>query len=240
MKSLETVSWGAEAFDNLSGGLPAHLFSVVETPDYHSGNIVLGKFLFDGLRRGEQCVLVTFDSAGTYLANFLNWELDFEKYLRSGQFIFLNYQPNIGYEIGLTHDYTGLMSEIRHLCGGALPSRVGFQQVDALTNLNSPFLMNASVQKMAAAALLEAESGPTLLGQFVNFRDSTHHDLSIVFQKTVHGYFSLVQPDPLAPSLHTFQAKKVPWFNFIRQPVPVTLIEGVGFQSETNQRRQVG
>jgi hypothetical protein len=81
--------------------------------------------------------------------------------------------------------------------------------------------------------VVSAESnGSTVLGQFVKFQDQTHHDLSVAFQKTVHGYFSLEQHDPLLPTKYTFQAKKVPWFNFVKQPKVVDLVEGEGFVSE--------
>lgn len=239
MKRLDTINWGIQPFDQISGGLPAHLISIVETPDYHSGNVVLGQYLYDGLKKGERCALITFDTANSFLENFSYWDFDFKKYLISEQFVLLNYQPNVTYEAGLTHDYDAIISEIQHLCCGEMPQRLAFQQVDAMMNLNNQILMNASAQKLSAAARTQGAIGATILGQFVNFQDKTHHDLSIALQKTVHGYFSLQKPDPLMASQYQFQVKKLPWFNFVKQPSRVVLTEVDGFQNENAVRNKV-
>ncbi len=233
---LENLSWGTEVFDNLSGGVPAHLMSVVETPDHHSGNIVLGQFIYDGLKKGERCVLITFESPLSFLENFYHWDLNFKDYLSSEQFIFLNYQPNIAYEAGLTHDYDSILTEVRQMCGGQMPQRLVIHQVDTLVNLNNPLLINVSAQKLAAAALSYGTDRPTILGQFVKFDDETHKNLAVAFQKTAHGYFAITQPDPLLPHKYSFQAKKIPWFNFVKQPTAVNLVEGEGFKSDGSQR----
>ncbi len=236
---LEAVSWGTEAFDRLSGGVPAQLMSVLETPDHHSGNVVLGQFIYEGLRQGESCALISFESPLSFLENFRNWDIDFTDYLESEKFYFLNYQPNIAYEAGLTHDYESILNEIRGMCGGKMPQRVVIHQVDTLVNLNNPLLINVSAQKLAAAALSYGHERPTILGQFVRFDDKMHRDLAVAFQKTAHGYFSLTQPDPLLPNKYNFQAKKIPWFNFVKQATVVQLTEGEGFRGEGSQQHQV-
>jgi len=241
MSDIAAVSWGIKPFDQLSGGVPAHLFNVVETPDFHSGSVILGQFIHEGLRQGERCAIITFESATSFLENFANWDLRFHEYLVNEQLYFLNYQPNVGYEAGLTHDYDSLLNEVSAMCSHQMPHRLALHQVDTLVNLNNAFLMNTSAQKLSAAAVSMAGKGqgPTILGQFVKFDDATHQSLSVAFQKTVHGYYALQQPDPLRPSRYTYQAKKTPWFNFVRQPTELEFVEGEGFQLASAHRSQV-
>ena len=239
MSNLKTSSWGMKPFDQSSGGIPANLMSVIETPDYHVGNIILGHYIYEGLKKGERCALVTFDSAESFLENFASWDLDFTKYLNNEQFILLNYQPNISYEAGLSHDFDSIFSEIKTLCKDEAPSRIAFQQVDTMVNLNNQVLMNTSAQKLSAVARGSLTKGTSILGQFVQFNDTTHQNLSIAFQKTMHGYFKVVQQDELSPSKFEFYTKKLPWFGYSRKSTPIILREGEGFLNDDIQRTKV-
>lgn len=239
LQHLETLSWGADIFDNLSGGLPERLMSIVETSNHHSGKIVLGQFIYDGLIHGESCVMITFESPLSFLENFRYWEFNFKDYLNSEQFIFLNYQPNIAYEAGLTHDYDSILNEVREMCGGKMPNRLIIHQIDTLVNLNNPLLINVSAQKLAASALAYGTERPTILGQFVKFDDEIHKNLAVAFEKTSHGYFSLTQTDQMLSHKYSFQTKKVPWFNFVKQPTVVYFLEGEGFKSDGSHQLKV-
>ncbi len=224
------VSWGIPAFDKEVLGLPKGEFSIIETPGYRTGLVVLSRFIYDGLTRGDLCVFVSFDSAETFVANFSNWGMDFQKYLDNDQFIFLNYQANISNEIGLTHQYTNVFDEITRLTGGRIPQRIAIQQADTLMNLNNLVLMNQSAQKLRLAINEYSHQNTTVLGQFVQFGDETHAKLSIALQKTVRAHFVLVRPDQADQHTFVFHAKKLPWFLHDHIAGTVTLRDRVGFK----------
>lgn len=225
---LHSVPWGIPIFDTVSNGLPRNDISVIQTPDYYTGQIILGHFIYHGLKNGEKCVFITFDSAISFLQNFINWNLNFEKYLESGQLVLLNYKANISNEIGLTHNYDAVFDEILRLGGeGKNPSRIAIQQLDTLVNLNNIILMNQSAQKLTNASA--HHKSVTVLGQFVQYGDETHRNLSIALQKTVKGFFTLEQPTHNNPYQFLLTVKKLPWFKYIHYPVEMDLIEGEGF-----------
>ena len=233
---LNNTHWGVEAFDLLTGGIPKNDIAVIETPDYHSGQVILGQYLNYGLQKGERCVLITFDTANSFFENFLDWNYNFRQYLDSEQFVLLNYKGNIANEVGLTYAYDSLFEEINRLSGGQLPARVAIQQVDTLINLNNMILMNQSAQKLAVAANQPHTAEMTLLGHFVQFNDPIHRDLSIALQKTVPGYFSLEKVHPGSAYDYTFTTKKLPWFNYTHHSVDLKLVEGLGFVNQEGQR----
>lgn len=236
INETHSTHWGIEPFDILSGGIPKNDIAVIETPDYHSGQVILGQYLNYGLKKGQRCVLITFDTAISFFENFLDWNYDFRQYLDTEQFILLNYKANIANEVGLTYNYDSLFEEINRLCGGELPARVAIQQVDTLINLNNMVLMNQSAQKLAVAANQPHTADMTLLGHFVQFNDPTHRDLSIALQKTVPGYFSLEKHHTGSAYDYRFTTKKLPWFNYTHHPVDIKLLEGQGFISQEDTR----
>ena len=227
--NIQSLTWGIPSFDIATNGIPLNDLSVVETPDYHSGQIILGHYLYSGLQKGETCVLITFDTATTFLENFLLWNLDFESYLESKQLLIMNFKPNISNEVGLTHQYDELFDEIKRLSGGKEPQRIAIQQIDTLMNLNNNVLMNISAQKLNAAANGKSTKATSILGQFVQFGDDTHKELSVTLQKTISGFFSLKLPKEDQPFRFQFNTKKLPWFSYNHHPVTVNLNEGEGF-----------
>lgn len=227
--AISVLSWGTEAFDREVRGLPKGEFSIIETPGYRPGLVVLGKFIWDGLSRGELCVFVSFDSAPTLVTNFIDWGMDFQKYLDNDQLVFLNFQPNIVNEIGLTHQYTAVFEEITRLTGGRVPDRIAIQQADTLMNLNNLVLMNQSAAKLRLAVNEYANQKTTVLGQFVQFNDDTHSKLGIALQKTMRAYFVLEQPDLVDPHKFLFYAKKLPWFLHDHIAASVILKDRTGF-----------
>ena len=228
-KKIHNTHWGISAFDNSTQGLPTQDISVIETPNYHTGQVVLGKFLLYGLEKGERCALITFDTAGNFLENFQNWDINFQKYLDSEQLILLNYNANFSNEVGLSPDYNTLFSEIQRLCLSDMPTRIGIQQVDMLLNLNNVALMNQSSQKLVAAVNHPENDRATVLGTFVQFQDHTHQELAITLQKSVAGYFNLEQPNESSPYDYVFKTKKLPWFNYSHHSTAIKLVEGQGF-----------
>ncbi len=223
------MSWGTSAFDQEVRGLPKGEISIIETPGYRTGLVVLGKYVWDGLTKGELCVFVSFDSAQTFANNFSNWGMDFQKYLDNDQLIFLNFQANIANEIGLTHQYTAVFEEITRLTGGRIPDRIAIQQADTLMNLNNLVLMNQSAQKLRLAVNEYSNQHTTVLGQFVQFGDDTHNKLAIALQKTMRAYFVLERPDLIDHHKYLFYAKKLPWFLHDHIAAPVVLKDRVGF-----------
>ena len=238
-KIIQSIPWGISPFDNHTGGIPANDITVMETPDYHLGQIVLGQFIHHGLVKGERCVLITFDTAVTFLENFLNWNLDFQKYIDNEQLILLNYKGNISNEVGLTHKYDSLFEEIQRLCGGSVPHRIAIDQIDALINLNNLILMNQSAQKLAVAANQPITAETTILGNFVQFGDETHRNLSIALQKTMKGYFCLDRPNNFSPHELLFETKKLPWFGYNYHQMPIRIVEGTGFETRRPQAHEV-
>lgn len=228
-KIHKSIKWGIPLFDHATSGLPAFNSSVIETPNYHTGILVLGHYLYQGLKEGSKVALVTFDSPTMFLENFLQWNINFMPYIESEQMIFLNYNPSVGTEIALAHNYLGLFSEITRLCGNQAPDRIAFHQVDTLISLGNMVLMNTCVQKFNHASNDIATKKTSVLGQFVQFGDQTHHDLGIAFQKAVPGYFSLSHPPGSRPETYEFNTKKLPWHEYDQNPVKVELEEGFGF-----------
>ncbi|MCB0384703.1 MAG: hypothetical protein KDD43_04860 [Bdellovibrionales bacterium] len=227
-KALKAIDWGINPIDQVTHGLPESDLSVIETPDYHTGMMVLGHFLHAGLQKGETCALISFDTADTFLSNFLLWNVDFEKYLLDEKMFLLNYRPNFSFEVGLTYQYDPIFTELSRLCGGKMPNRIAIQQMDTLINLNNLTLMNNSAQKLALAVLSEQMENTTVLGQYVQFKDQTHLNLSIAFQKTLPACFSL---SAVSQEDHQFVFKtlKLPWFGYSRAPLFLRLKEGTGF-----------
>jgi len=227
--AVSMLSWGTQAFDQEVRGLPKGEFSIIETPGYRTGLVVLGKFIWEGLTKGELCVFVSFDSEATLVNNFKDWGMDFQTYLDNDKLVFLNFQPNIANEIGLTHQYTSVFEEITRLTGGRIPDRIAIQQADTLMNLNNLVLMNQSAAKLRLAVNEYSNQQTTVLGQFVQFNDDTHNKLAIALQKTMRAYFVLERPDMLDHHKFLFYAKKLPWFLPDHLAAPVTLKDKVGF-----------
>lgn len=226
---IASTSWGIPSFDEVTRGLPTNDLSIIETSDFISASIVLGHYIYEGLKAGERCALISFDSTVVFLEKFLSWNLDFEKFIDSEQLILLKYQPNVIFEIGLTNSYAPLFSEIHHFSKGSPVTRIACSQIDTLISMNNSVLMNSSVQKLRIAASEYNDGLATILGQFVQFNDQNHLDLGTAFQKAAAGYFSLKAIDPNKPDHYLYQTKKLPWFGYLRQGIELDLKEGEGF-----------
>lgn len=122
-RALKAIDWGINPIDQVTHGLPESDLSVIETPDYHTGMMVLGHYLHAGLQKGETCALISFDTADTFLSNFLLWNVDFEKFLLDEKMFLLNYRPNFSFEVGLTYQYDPIFTEMARLCGGKMPNQ---------------------------------------------------------------------------------------------------------------------
>lgn len=235
-QEINSCRWGIECLDRATHGIPANNLSVLETPNYHSGLVLLGHFLHEGLKNNEKVVLITFDSAEVFLQNFLEWDFDFKKYLESEQLYLLHYKPDVINQVSLTYSYDSLFEEIQYMCGGEQPARVAIHQIDTLVNLNNPALINNSIQKLALSADAQITSKTTILGQFIQFNDEIHRNLSIAFQKTVAGCFSVKNRDESRPtSYYKFETLKIPWFDYLKRSLEVHLVEGEGLVESTKQ-----
>lgn len=226
---IASTSWGIPGFDEVTRGLPANDLSIIETPDFRSASIVLGHYIYAGLKAGERCALISFDTAVVFLEKFLSWNINFEQYIDSEQLLLLKYQPNVIFEIGLTNSYGPLFSEIHHFSKGAPVTRIACAQIDTLISMNNSVLMNSSVQKLKIAASEYHGGLATILGQFVQFNDQNHRNLGTAFQKIAAGYFSLKEIDANRPDHYLYQTKKLPWFGYLRQGIELDLKEGEGF-----------
>lgn len=238
-KDFSIVDWGIECFTQVTGGIPANDLTVLETPNYQSGRLVLGHFLHFGLQAGESGCLITFDNANVVIENLRLCNMDMHEYLESGQLTVLNFKPNFAFELGLSLNYTPLFEEIERLCGKNMPQRIAIQQVDSLINLHNLVLMNSTAQKLSLAASSEVTKGSTILGQFVQFNDQTHQDLAIAFQKTLPGYVQLKQPHEAEPNYFQLSVKKLPWFSYRQAPLGIHLRRGQVFEVDVESIDEV-
>lgn len=228
-KEIQVVDWGVDLLDQSTGGLPQGEMSILETPDFHSGMLVLGHYLYSGLKNGEKCVLVTSDSAKSFLENFLMWEMNFEQHIENEKLIILNYVPNFGYELGLTHHYDNVFNEISRL-STEQPARIAIQQIDSMVNLNNITMMNGSTQKLSDAIKSPVFANTTVLGQFVQFNDEIHRNLRVCFQKAMTAFFTLEKDQAGSQNFdYKFMTNKLPWYGYVHSAVPLTIKEGRGF-----------
>lgn len=219
------VPSGITGFDQSIGGLPGNIFNVVETPDHQSGLLMLGHFLKAGLQNGEKCTLVTLQDPLSLFQSLAACNFEFYSYLKTEQLAFLSYQPSVNTEIGLTNDYSGLISELERLSAD-FPERVALHQVDSLLNLHSHMLINNCIQKLAAAS---AASSSTFLGQYVQFNNSIYRDVRVAFMKNMSGFLTLkTHHREGGKPLLKLTLDRAPWFRTQAEEMWLTLEEGKG------------
>lgn len=223
-----TLGWGIEPFDKTVGGLPANVFNIVETESHQTGLLALGHFLNEGLSNDEKCVLVTFENPLSFVESFEKWNFKFYEHIRSEQFIYLYYRPNIASEIGLTLNYESIFKEIERLSSG-VPHRIAIHQADTLFNLHSQMLINSCAHKLVTAT---KDAQYTVLGQYVQFNDPTHQALRISCMKNMTGFFSIREkPQQGQGKLYSLDVNRVPWFEDADFQVALKLEPGKGFVS---------
>lgn len=218
---------GISEFDSKVGGLPAGGFSVIETSDHRSGMTTIGHYLYEGLVNDEACTIITFENPVNFLDYFKRSNFDFYPYLSSGQLSFLNFKPSVSIEIGLSQDYAGLFDEVLHL-SGTETKRIAINQMDALFSLHNHSLINTCAQRLATAS----ENIPqTVLGQFIQFGDEVHHNLSVSCKKVASGYLTL---EKISNDYDHYRliTNKIPWYDYDTKPIELSIRGGRGFESQ--------
>jgi len=210
---------GVPFFDErLMGGIPFGDMSCFSSPDDRTGSLVLSHFLVEGLKRGETVALITFDQVQMLLQNFSFHQFDVYQYFKSGQFILLNFQPNIRQQVGFLQNYDRIFSEIQTLAEGKLPQRIAIHGVDALLNIANIQMTHVTAEKLGSACRLPFMNDTTVLAHFVNYADTHHQHLAIALEKVSAAYFSLNRTHRHdSASDIEFQVKKAPWYNFINK-----------------------
>ena len=91
----EKVSTGIPGFDKLlKGGFNKDTVNLVVGGSGSGKTIFAVQFLIDGLKKGEPCLLITFEeNREEFYQNMLHFGWDLEKYEKSGKFVFLEYSP---------------------------------------------------------------------------------------------------------------------------------------------------
>jgi KaiC/GvpD/RAD55 family RecA-like ATPase len=214
--------WGIKPFDEIVGGLPSQAFNVVETENNQVGLLALGHFLIEGLTNGEKCTFITAESPLSFLESFEVMKFDFYKYLKSEQFILLEVKPNITQEVGFSQNYDGLAREIDRLANGPA-HRLAIHQMDNLFNLQSQMLINSCTLKLVSAL---RNSPSTILGQFVNFGDSTYASVRIACLKAMVGYYSIKGP---LKDQYELRVERIPSFEHIESHFHMNFTLGKGF-----------
>lgn len=219
-----TEQLGIEEFDEKVGGIAPTFLNAVETPDHRSGLILLGHYIYNGLKNNEQCALITFEDPVFFVDYFAGSNINFHPYLDSGQFKLLNFNPAVSIEVGLRQNYDDLFEEIIHLCGKET-RRVAINQIDALFSLHNHTLINNCAQKLAAAA---GHYPQTILGQFIQFNDEVHYNLSVALHKVAATYLSLKRQPGGGERDYLLSTKKIPWSHFDSRPIELHLDQGAG------------
>ena len=216
---------GISIFDQKVGGLPAGGLSIAETPEHRSGMMLLGHFLHQGLSNGDACTLITFENPINFLDYFKKSTFDFYDYIATGQLSFLNFEPSVSIEIGLTQNYEYIFKEILRLSGSDT-RRIAINQVDALFSLHNHSLINSCAQKLATAVEIIPQ---TVLGQFIQFNDEVHRNLSISCKKVASGYFTLKETN--IEDHYKLITDKVPWYEYDTKAINLHLSGGNGFEA---------
>lgn len=229
MESNHAVKSGIKSLDDTTGGLPANVFNIVETPDHQTGLLMLGHFLMAGLENGEKCTLVTQEDPLSLFQTFNACKMDFYKYLKSEQLVYLFYQPTVTTEIGLTNNYNRLMEELEGL-SGKKPDRIALHQIDCLLNLHNHTLIDNCVQKLVASS---RSTSATCLGQYTQFNNQVYRDVRISFLKSMPGFFTLENHGSIEHQfeiLYRLSIDRVPWFHSGTEELLITLKKDEGFQ----------
>ena len=226
-----TEQLGIDEFDERVGGIAPTFLNAVETPDHRSGLILLGQYIFNGLKNNEQCALITFEDPVFFVDYFAGTNINFYPYLESGQFKLLNFNPAVSTEIGLRQNYDQVFEEIIHLTGKDT-RRVAINQVDALFSLHNHTLINGCAQKIATAA---SKYPQTILAQYIQFNDKVHYDLSVALHKVAACYLSLTKSPSGAEKDYLLETKKIPWSKYDSQPIELQLNSEVGFASQSRK-----
>ena len=232
MKTDRTVPTGITALDQSIGGVPSHVFNVIESPNHQTGLLALGHFLMEGLKRGEKCTVLSLEHPLSFFESFSAWEMDFNSFLKSEQLVYLLYQPHVTSEIALTGDYSGVIGEIDRLASG-VSDRVAFHQVDFLLNLQSHTLINSCVQKLAAAI---SQCSSTFLGQYVQFDTQIYQDVRVSFLKNMPGFFTMRMNESGGDSRLELTVDRVPWFHVAEAPLALSIVPGRGLVSASEAK----
>ena len=219
---------GIKEFDEKVGGIPPTHLNAIETPDHRSGLILLGQYIYNGLVNNEQCALITFEDPVFFIDYFSNTNMDFHPYLDSGQLKILNFNPAVSMEIGLRQNYIEVFEEIIHL-SGKNTRRVAINQIDALFSLHNHTLINSCAQKIASAA---SKYPQTILGQYIQFNDDVHYNLSVALHKVAASFLSLKRAPGKSDNDYLLQTKKMPWSDYDSKPIPLHLDSGAGLVSK--------
>lgn len=213
---------GISEIDHLTGGgvAPSDL-NVVATSDDRVGNMVLGHFIHEGLKKGETTLLISFEKKQSFFDNFKLSGIDFEPYYEKKQFLFYNFISNIRHKVGFLQDYRALFNEIYRLAENQVPTRVAIDQVDALLNLSNTQLIHLTCEKLASSCRSRTARGITTLAQYVKFNDKTHQSLGVALQKSAAGYMELLNKKNDKDESLELHVKKMPWFNFQAQPITI-------------------
>ena len=94
-KKTERVSIGIKGFDKLiQGGFEKNSANLVVGGSGLGKTIFATQFLIDGLKRGENCLYVTFEEKKEqFYDNMKQFGWDLEDYDKKGRFVFLEYTP---------------------------------------------------------------------------------------------------------------------------------------------------
>ena len=222
---------GIDEFDEKVGGIAPTFLNAIETPDHRSGLILLGQYLYNGLKNNEQCALITFEDPVFFVDYFAGTHINFHPYLDSGQFKLLNFNPAVSMEIGLRQNYEEVFEEILHLSGNDT-RRVAINQIDALFSLHNHTLINSCAQKIATAA---SKFPQTILGQYIQFNDDVHYNLSVALHKVAASFLSLKRAPGASDKDYLLHTKKIPWSTYDSEPIKLHLETGAGLASKLSK-----